>query len=199
MLKLSRLFLVFYETKDLANIRETFIRINAQGMRITEADKAFTSAQRVKPLHRFHHLRETLPFGYKALDKGVYWTTLVLVRGFQDLGQKAFARLTKEIDHEQGKLCVLSVPPKVAESIKLACDHLVNQLGVHDFKLLPYGNMIAVLAVLLHANNRAQPTRTQREQIQMVLAYGSAARGDTTFSVMREGRIDDPAPPAADP
>ncbi len=158
---------MFYDTKDLANIRETFIRINAQGMRITEADKAFSTAQRVKPLHRFRHLCETLPFGYAGLDKAVYWTTLVLVQGYKYLGQKAFTRFTNEIDRkEETQLWFERQEPKVAEGIKLACDYLVNTLRVHDFGLLPYENMIAMLAVFFYANNRAQPSRKQREQIR---------------------------------
>ncbi len=162
-----RIFIVFYDTKELTSIRETFIRINAQGMRISEADKAFSRAQKVKPLHRYHQLCETLPFGYTAMDKAIYWTTLVLVKGYRYLGQKAFTRFTNEIDRkEDGRLWFERHEPKVAESIKLACDYLVNTLEVYDFKLLPYENLIAMLAVFFYANNRAQPSRPQREQIR---------------------------------
>jgi hypothetical protein len=107
-----------------------------------------------------------LPFGYKALDKAVYWTTLVLVRGTSDLGQKAFNRLSKEINTEKGKVWFERQEPKISESIRLACDYLVHKLRVYDFKLLPYENMIAVLAVFFYWNNRAQPTAKQREQIR---------------------------------
>lgn len=162
-----QLFLIFFRTKEQADVRETFIRINAQGMRITEADKAFSVAIKVKPLHRFHHLCENLQCGYKALDKAVYWTTLVLIRGLKELGQKAFTRLTKEIDRtEKGRLWFKRNEPKVAESIKLACDYLVHHLKVFDFRLLPYENMIAVLAVFFYWNNQAQPNKIQKEQIR---------------------------------
>jgi hypothetical protein len=167
--RLLRYTLVFVVTKarELADVRETFLRINTQGMRITEADRAFSSASKVRPLQRFRHLCETLPQGYGAINKAVYWTTLVLIRGIQDLGQKAFARLTKEIERdEDGRLWFERHEPRVAESIKLACDYLIGQLRVFDFKLLPYENMIAVLAVFFFWNNRAQPNRVQRDQIR---------------------------------
>lgn len=161
------IFMVFIKTKERTDVRETFIRINAQGLRITEAEKAFSSAEKVKPLHRYRHLCETLPFGYNALDKAVYLNTLVLARGLQDLGQRGFARLTKEIDRtEEGRLWFERYEPKVAESIKLACDYLVNQLRVFDFRLLPYENMIAILALFFYWNNRAQPNKNQRDQIR---------------------------------
>lgn len=162
-----RIFLTFVKTRELADVRETFIRINTQGMRITEADRAFSSASRVKPLHRFRQLCQRLPLGYADIDKAVYWTTLVLIRGIEDLGQKAFARLTKQIETtEDGELWFQRHEPKVAESIKLACDYLTNRLRVFDFSLLPYENMIAMLALFFYWNNRAQPSRHQREQIR---------------------------------
>lgn len=162
-----RLVFIIIQARDLPDVRETFLRINTQGMRITEAERAFSSASKVRPLHRFRHLCETLPQGYGAINKAVYWTTLVLVRGIQDLGQKAFARLTKQIEEgEDGRVWFERQEPRVAESIKLACDYLIGQLRVSDFKLLPYENMIAVLAVFFFWNNRAQPNRVQREQIR---------------------------------
>lgn len=161
-----KLLLVFTDTRSIADVRETFIRINTQGMRISEADRAFTSASKVRPLHRFRQLCQTLPYGYGSMDKAVYWTTLILIRGFQDLGQKAFARLTREIDSTPtGRLWFERQEPKIAESIKLACDYLIHRLKVYDFNLLPYENMIAMLALFFYFNNRAQPTRHQRDQI----------------------------------
>ena len=81
-------------------------------------------------------------------------------------------KLTKDIERtEEGRFWFERTELKVAEAIKLACDYLVNTLGVHDFKLLPYENMIAMLAVFFYANNRAQPSRTQREQIRRWFWY----------------------------
>jgi len=162
-----RVSLTFIGTRELADVRETFIRINTQGMRITEADRAFSSASRVKPLHRFRQLCATLPLGYDGIDKAIYWTTLVLIRGIEDLGQKAFARLTKQIETtEEGELWFERHEPKVAESVKLACDYLVNRLKVFNFSLLPYENMISLLAVFFYWNNRSQPNRHQQEQLR---------------------------------
>jgi hypothetical protein len=159
--------LTFVTTRELEDVRETFIRINTRGMRITEADRAFSSASRVRPLHRFRQLCRTLPLGYDGIDKGVYWTTLVLARGIEDLGQNAFARLTKQVDSTpEGERWFGQTEPKVAESIKLASDYLVDRLKVFDFSLLPYENMVSLLALFFFWNNRAQPNKLQREQIR---------------------------------
>jgi hypothetical protein len=125
----------------------------------------------------------------------------VLVRDYKYLGQKAFTRFTTEIDRkEEARVWYDRHEPTVAESIKLACDYLVHTLGVEDFKLLPYENMVAMLAVFFHANNRAQPSHAQREQIRrwfwhtaVVQRYAGAGYeanivGDRDFFV-RLGRL----------
>ncbi|MEO7699620.1 MAG: DUF262 domain-containing protein [Opitutus sp.] len=171
------LMFVFIHTRDLGEMRETFIRINTQGMRITEADRAFTRASRVKPLHRFRKLADALHNGFSDLDKAVYWTTLTLIRGIQDLGQKAFIRLTREIDEtDRGEVWFERNEPKVAESIRLACDYLVHQLGVFDFSLLPYENQVALLAVFFYWNNRAQPNAVQRRLIKRWFWHTAVAK-----------------------
>lgn len=171
------LLMVFMHTRDLTEMRETFIRINTQGMRITEADRAFTRASRVKPLHRFRKLTDALPNGFELIDKAVYWTTLSLVRGIQDLGQKAFIRLSRDIDEtDKGQAWFERTEPKVAESICLACDYLIHQLGVFDFGLLPYENQIALLAVFFYWNNRSQPNGLQRKLIRRWFWHTAVAK-----------------------
>lgn len=158
---------IILDTKELADVRETFIRINTQGMKMSESDRAFTAASRVKPLHRYRDLCRQLPEGFQRMQKATYWMALTLVRGIPDLGQRAISKLTRDIEHtEEGRLWFERQEPKVAECIKMACDNLTNQFGVSGVQALPYESMIAVLAHFFHANNRAQPQTLQRQQIR---------------------------------
>lgn len=158
---------IFLTAKELSDVRETFIRINTQGMKMSESDRAFSIASRVKPLHRFRDLCHQLPVGFQRLDKSIYWMTLTLVRGISGLGQRAITRLTKEIEHtDEGRRWFEQQEPRVAECIRLACDYLTSQLGVSGIQDLPYQAMIAVLAHFFHSNNRAQPQTLQRQQIR---------------------------------
>lgn len=158
---------IFMEATELSDVRETFIRINTQGMKMSESDRAFSTASRVKPLHRFRTLCQHLHTGYQSLDKGIYWMAIGLVRGIPDLGQKATARLTREIDtSDEGYAWFNREEPKISECLRLACDYLVHTLKVETLADLPYEAMVAMLALFFHANNRAQPQTLQRRQIQ---------------------------------
>jgi len=158
---------IFLSARDLADVRATFIRINTQGMKMSESDRAFSIASRVKPRHRFHHLCENLPPGFQKLDMNTYWMSLTLIRGINDIGQKAVGRLTRDIDEtDEGRQWFDKQEPHVAECIRLSCDYLASQLSVPGLQSLPYEAMISVLAHFFHANNRAQPQTLQRQQIR---------------------------------
>lgn len=171
-----RLPVVFTDTKEVEHVRQTFIRINGQGMRITEADKAFSQAQKVGPLHRFHTLRAQMASGFSALGKEIYWNTLVLARGHRSLGQKSIARLSRDIEKtEEAERWFKKEEPKLANAIRKACDYLQNTFGVRSLEFLPSENMIAVLALFFHANG-AQPTATQAKQIRLWFWYVAVAQ-----------------------
>jgi hypothetical protein len=171
-----RVPVVFTDTKEVEHVRQTFIRINGQGMRITEADKAFSQAQKVGPLHRYHNLRSQMASGFSALSKEIYWNTLVLARGHRSLGQKSIARLSKEIEKtDDGEQWFKKQEPHLANAIRTACDHLQNTLGVRSMEFLPSENMIAVLALFFHANG-AQPTSIQARQIRLWFWYVAVAQ-----------------------
>jgi len=162
-----KVFIQFLKARDLADVRETFIRINTQGMKISEADRAFTAASRVRPVHRFRLLCSHLTHGFADIDKNIYWTTLALARGIREVGQRAFSRIAREInDTEEGLEWFEREEPRIAECLRLACDHLIHQMKVTDFKLLPYSQMIAILAGFFYWNNRAQPSPLQRKAIR---------------------------------
>ncbi len=167
---------VFTDTNEVEHVRQTFIRINGQGMRITEADKAFSQAQKVGPLHRYHYLRSQMATGFGGLSKEIYWNTLVLARGHRSLGQKSIARLSREIEKtDEGERWFKKEEPHLANSIRKACDYLQNTLGVRSMDFLPSENMIAVLALFFHANG-AQPTASQAKQIRLWFWYVAVAQ-----------------------
>lgn len=157
---------VFTRSRELREVREAFIRINTQGMRISEADRAFSTASAVRPLHRFRNLQHGLAHGFNVLAKEVYWNTLALVKGYNSFGQTALVRLTKELDQsEDAKQWFEEQEPKVAEAIRYATDYLAGPLGVTDYSLLPSVNMVSLLALFFHSNGSRQPTRRQKQHL----------------------------------
>ena len=171
-----RVPVVFTDTKEVEHVRQTFIRINGQGMRIKESDKAFSQAQKVGALHRYHNLRSQMASGFAGLSKEIYLNTLVLARGHRSLGQKSTSRLGREIEKtDEGEQWFKKEEPHLANSIRTACDHLQNTLGVRSMDFLPSENMIAVLALFFHANG-AQPTSAQAKQIRLWFWYVAVAQ-----------------------
>lgn len=171
-----RLPVIYTDTKEVEHVRQTFIRINAQGMRITEADKAFSQAQKVDPLHRFHKLRALMASGFSGLSKEIYWNTLVLARGYRSLGQKSMVRLSKEIEKpDGGEKWFKKNEPLLATAIRKACDYLQNTFGVRSLEFLPSENMIGVLALFFHVHP-AQPTAAQARQIRLWFWYVAVAQ-----------------------
>lgn len=158
---------IFLNARELADVRETFIRINTQGMKMSESDRAFSVASKVKPLHRYRQLCGNLSVGFQGLQKQTYWMTLTLIRGVADVGQRATERLTREIQStDEGQAWFEQQEPRTAECIRMACDYLTNALGVPNIRDLPYEPMIAMLALFFHSNNRAQPNTIQKKQIR---------------------------------
>jgi hypothetical protein len=167
---------LYIDTKKVEHVRQTFIRINAQGMRISEADKAFSQAQKVSPLHRYHQLRSQMASGFAGLSREIYWNALVLARGHRSLGQKSFSRLSRDIEKKaEAEQWFNKQEPRVAIAIRKACDYMQNTLGVRSMEFLPSENMIAVLALFFHANV-AQPNAIQRKQIRLWFWYVAVAQ-----------------------
>jgi len=161
-----RLPVVFSRTNEVEHVRETFIRINSQGMRIRESEKAFSQAQKVGALHLFHQLKASMSPGYAGISKDVYWNTLALARGYRSLGQKSTSRLSKDIEKtEKGEKWFKAEEQPIAIAIRKACDYLQNVFGATSLAFLPSENMIAVLALFFRANG-GQPSATQARQIR---------------------------------
>jgi hypothetical protein len=167
---------VFTTTAQVEHVRQSFIRINSQGMRITEADKAFSQAQRVRPLDRFHNLRSRMSDGFKDLTKETYWSTLILARGYRSLGQKSMIRLSRDIEKtDDGMNWFLKEEPLLAKSITRACDYLKSKFGVRSLDLLPSENIIPVLAMFFYAG-KALPSRKQALQVRQWFWHVSVAQ-----------------------
>lgn len=163
--------IIFTTTKELEEIRETFLRINSGGLRISEADKAFTRASRLNLRRIMMELRNNLPARFSEIDFGILQSAMALIRGQQETSAKAvesaIVKLEKE-EIENGKVSGRFTRDwrKIDQSIRKAVDYLINELGVINYTFLPSENMVAVLAYFFFVNNGAQPNPKQRREIQ---------------------------------
>lgn len=162
---------IFVRTGELEEIRETFLRINSGGLRISEADKAFTRASRLNLRRLMMELRNSLPARFSEIDFGVLQSAMSLILGQRELSsasvESAIAKLEKK-EIENGKVSrnFTNNWRRIDQCISKAVDYLVNELGVINFTFLPSDNMVALLAFFFHANNGAQPNALQRREIK---------------------------------
>jgi hypothetical protein len=162
---------ILINTRDLEEVRESFLRINSGGLRISAADQAFTRASRLKLRHLVNELRANLPHGFDQIDRGILQFAAALVLGERDVGGRAVeSALTKAEKREFRDRKVSKRFTRkwgeISECVKKAVDYLCTELGLPNFDFLPSDNMLATLAFFFYANNRAQPLSSQKRELR---------------------------------
>jgi hypothetical protein len=182
---------MFVVTSDLEEVREAFLRINSGGLRISKADRAFTRAARLDLRRLMTELRAKLPDGFKEIGFSILQSAMALISGQKELKssvvESTIVRMEEE-GIEDGKVSRQFTQKwqAISDCIEKAIDHLRNEFGVTNLTFLPSDNMIVILALFFHANNRAQPNTVQkRGDSQVVL--GNRCRQEVRRSgILRE-------------
>ncbi len=162
---------IFVHTHELEEIRETFLRINSGGLRISEADRGFTLASRLNLRRLMKELRNSLPARFSEIDFGILQSAMALIVGQRELSasavESAITQLEKE-EIENGKVSRRFTKDwrRIDQYIRKAVDYLINEIGVINFTFLPSDNMVSVLAYFFYVNNGAQPNARQRREIK---------------------------------
>lgn len=162
---------ILISTSDLDEVRESFLRINSGGLRISAADRAFTRASRLKFRHLVNELRSNLPHGFSEIDRGTLQFAAALILGERDVGGRAIeSALTKaekkEIQNGRVSIKFGRKWREISECVKKAVDYLCTEIGLPNVDFLPSENMLATLAFFFYTNNRAQPIPIQKRELR---------------------------------
>lgn len=162
---------ILISTNDLEEVRESFLRINSGGLRISAADKAFTRASRLKLRYLVNELRSSLPHCFNQMDRGTLQFASVLILGERDVGGRAVESALvkaekKEIQEGRVSKRFTRKWREISDCIKRAVDYLCTEIGLHNFDFLPSENMLATLSFFFYANNRAQPLPSQKRELR---------------------------------
>ena len=164
-----RLFQMFV-AGDLNGIRETFLRINTQGMKVTTADAVFTQAENLDLRDVVHVLREQLDEKFADIEDEPLLFLLSAVRGGNEARGEAIKRtiahlnrdaarnekLRKELAHDWSRL-----GPSIGKAVNYLRDHFA--VVSHDFLASDY---IVSMLTYFYFLNGSGPDRTQAEQIR---------------------------------
>ncbi len=162
---------VFLGTKDLDEVRETFLRINSGGLRISKADRAFSRAARLNMRQLVKEFRSALPHGFNEIEPSVIQASIAVMRGQKDISgaaiETAIAGLEDE-EFEGGKVSkrFTQLWAKMRKAVAKSVDYLNSELKLLNKSFLPSDNMLPVLSYFFYCNNLAQPTSLQRKEIR---------------------------------
>jgi hypothetical protein len=159
--------LVFCETNELAEVRETFVRINALGMRIGTADRAFARASKFDLRGRVREVQSGLKHGFQRIPPETILQTIALALGSQDLGERAISAMISKLEKsEEERARFNKVWRVLRESFGLAVDDLVHEFGVPNFDFLPSEPMVTIVTLFRFHNGNARPSVGARRRLR---------------------------------
>lgn len=164
---------VVTHAEDIEEVREIFLRINSQGMKISSADRAFARASRVDLRDLAHELRAGVNQEFQDIDFGIVLQGFAFVTQERepDVGQRALEATIrwweKQIDSDRPEIKFYRRWHDYRKAFGKAVDHLHsrNEFNCINSAFLPSANMVATLAVFFFHHPSA-PNARQRKEIR---------------------------------
>jgi hypothetical protein len=163
---------IVVDSADLDEVRETFIRVNTQGMRISAADRAFARAAVIDLRDKAHDLRAGLPDNFRDLEYSAILLGLTFVDSEHepDVGaralEQAVARWERHLEaDESARSQFLLRWGHYRTAFLKALDYLHNNFSVLGLDFLPSMNMVATLAVFFY-HHKAAPSSKRRAEVR---------------------------------
>ena len=160
-------WLMFVDTVDLDDVRDTFVRINSLGTPIRTADRAFARATSVNLRGLVRELQGQLKEGFEGLSEEMILQAASLLLGSKDVGARAIERLVRSADgSDRGQREIQRLWRRLAPAFANAVDYLAQHFGVTHRSHLPSETMVAVLAAFFYYNNSRRPSRSASRQLR---------------------------------
>ncbi len=154
-------FLQVMSADRLEDVRETFIRINAQGTPVSSADKAFARASNLEVRHWVRDAKAKLaPAGFGDLPDETILSVLAFMFDGTDIAGRAWERVIRRI--EAGDIDRREFDKRwrsIGRSLPYAVDYLRNHFGVAHLGFLPSTQMVALLTLYFAHRDAKRPSR----------------------------------------
>jgi hypothetical protein len=164
------LHLMFVQAK-LDAIRESFLRINTQGMKITTADAIFTKAEHLDLRDIRHEVAQQLGDGFGFIPEMPILFAMAAVRGGSEARGRALQQKMQVLEREARsdqrlRRSLANEWHRLGMCFGKAVDHLRKNFSVLSRDYLYSDYMIAMLACFYYWNLRRGPSARQKEQIR---------------------------------
>jgi hypothetical protein len=159
--------LVFCETKDLVEVRESFIRINSLGMQIGVADRAFARASKFRMRAMVREAQERLRHGFARVRRTTILQTMALALGARDLGERAIDAMISNLEKKESERTRFDrMWPTLREAFAIAVDFMVYEFGVANLGFLPSEPMLEILTLFFFYNDNARPSQAAKVRLR---------------------------------
>lgn len=160
-------FLVFFETDLLADVRDTFVRINSLGMRIGAADRAFARSAKFDMRGRVREAEARLKYDFDQVRSETILQTMALAMDGRDVGERAIDAMISKIERDEKERARFDrLWPSLREAFAIATDYIVHELGVPNFGFLPSEPMLITLTLYFYHNGNVRPSRAAKRRLQ---------------------------------
>lgn len=161
---------VFVQTNDVEEVRQSFIRINSLGTPVSSADRAFARAMELNLRHRVRDARERLGREFAALPDMTVLLAIALALGERDVGERAVQAAIGKLENrlkkdKKEKRRFAKRWGYLERALGKAVDYLRLNFGVVNRGFLPSDNMLATLALFFYWNG-GQPNGRQKAELQ---------------------------------
>lgn len=157
---------IFIETNSVDQVRETFVRINSQGMTVAKADALFARTTNIGLRDLVDNTRRamiTRQYNEMRPESIIY--TLSLSKGEKEVGKRALDNFVKKFKKKrQFKINFQKEWKKYHKAFLVTVDYLANEFGVTTYSLLPSANIFTMLAYFFYLK-KGRPSPHQKREI----------------------------------
>lgn len=162
--------IIKFESAEVAEAQELFVRINSLGTRISGADEVFSKATGLELRELVHKTVAASQPGFNNLDEMPLLALMGFLQGATDIRKQSIEvqlrKFQRTIDSkEQRQLVFAEKWKKIERSVHRSIQHLKDKLGVVDSTLLPSEYMASVLAVYFHFK-KGNPSKSDQKLIE---------------------------------
>jgi hypothetical protein len=155
---------------DIGTIRETFLRINTQGMKIGTAGAIFTQAEELDLRDIQHDVRAHVDDGFGIIPEMPILFAMAAIRGAKEARGAALRKTISELNNEARsdhslKRSLAKDWRRLSTCFGKAVDYLRLNFSVVSRDYIYSDYMISVLALFYFWNGKG-PSATQREEIR---------------------------------
>lgn len=157
-------------TNDIEKVKETFIRINSQGMSVQQADVIFTKMTNIDLRERVEALKMSKAFsdtGFHKIKSESLIYTCALFSGEKMIGKIALDSFQRRMAQQR---LTNKEFDKTWKNLYLAFENTIDflraEFGVNSYSLLPSDNLFTMLALFFAHSKRRNPTSSQKHVLK---------------------------------